>query len=309
MSNPRTITFVTLASNAYWLGFAALVESIRTNSQLCISQYKFMVYSTDPIPEWVKNWARERSEKIEFHVGKELNDFVSLSKQRYERLSVSIKKLGLFGIPHQGTDRHIFVDSDMLCLGSLSEIFQFEPFAGVPNSKSFLEVIDGSDPTDHINGGFFIFEPSKEGRDELFTIYQTEPDRFTQFGDQDVIAEWVRQGRSVTYMPSEWNCLKGWLLEQNGSINLQTLGKVRILHFTGESPWEFNSRIRLNEGRYLRLELMWWRYLKGSGLPYGLSEFRNLNPFVAYKRWLYSRSNRILNRLRRMIKGTVQNGL
>ena len=298
----QTLTFVTLASNAYWLGFAALVESIRINSGLELAQYKFLAYSTDPITDWVLDWSKQRPEKIEFCVGEELNDFVSLSTQRYERLSVSIKKLGLFGIQHQGTDRHIFIDSDMLCLGSLKDIFDFEPFAGVPNSRHYLETIDGSDGTDHINGGFFIFEPSTKDRYELFSIYRNDPEKFTQFGDQDVFAEWVRQGKKVNFMPSEWNCMKGLLVPTGKKLNRSQLAKVRLLHFTGDNPWNIYAGIRLSEGRFFQLEQLWWHYLKQSNIQPTEKKFRQLNKTIPYKRWALARINFTKNRIKRGLK-------
>ena len=298
----QTLTFVTLASNAYWLGFAALVESIRSNSGLDLAQYKFLAYSTNPIPEWVLDWSKHRPEEIKFRVGEELNDFVSLSTQRYERLSVSIKKLGLFGIQHQGTDLHVFVDSDMLCLGSLTDIFQFEPFAGVPNSTDYLEAIDGSDNTDHINGGFFIFEPSPKDRDELFSIYRNNPEKFTQFGDQDVFAEWVRQGKKVNFMPSRWNCMKGVLVPTGKKLNRSQLRKVRLLHFTGDNPWDIYNRIPLSEGRFFQLERLWWHYLKQSGIHPKDKELRKLNKMILYKRWVKARVNYSRNKIKNMLK-------
>lgn len=252
----QSITFITLASNAYWLGFAALLESIRSNSELDDSQYKFLAYSTDEIPNWVRDWANNRPEQIDFKVGGELEDFVELSTQRFERLSISIKKLGLLGIQHQGTDRHIFIDSDMLCLGSLEEIVNFPPFAGVPNSTKFLSAIDGSDKTYHINGGFFVFEPSIADRDELFSIYRENPDSFTNFGDQDVLAEWVKRGRKVNWMPSRWNCMKGLLVPPGEKLNREQLSGVKLLHFTGDNPWNFNNKIGFREGSFFNLETL-----------------------------------------------------
>lgn len=296
----NTITFITLASNRYWLGFASLVESIRQNSKLKHSQYTFLAYSTDSIPQWVLDWASAREENIVFRVGQELNDFVSLSEQKLERLSVSIKKLGLFAIPNQGSDLHAFIDSDMLCLNRLDDIFQFQAFAGVPNTSKYIKTTVGLANEAFINGGFFIFDPQKSSRDALFSIYQSQPEKFTQFGDQDVIKDWIQNGQQVNYMPSKWNCMKGLVVDVDGRTDRDAFNEVKLLHFTGENPWDWNPDIRLSEGRFLELELLWWKYFRDSGIRPPHSVIKHGRSTLAYKRFFQARLNYLKNKAKRV---------
>lgn len=300
MSQP-TVTFITIASNSYWLGFAALVESIRANSGLQADNYRFIAYSSSEIPDFVSNWANKRSESIEFRVGQELNDFISKSPQKYERLNESIKKIGLIGIQAEPNTRYVFIDSDIICLNSLSGIYQYKPFAGVPNSQNYFAEINESVDVDHINGGFFIFEPSIKDRDELFSMYNEEPAKFTRFGDQDLLQAWNQKHNCIQFMPTAWNCQKGIIVPFEGKPKYSLLDTVRLLHFTGENPWEYTSTIKLNEGRYLKLEKMWWKYYTNSGIIAPVELYGQLSVKVAYKRFFRSRMNYLQNRLSRML--------
>ncbi|GEM_PF-5009931 len=303
VNTTKNITFITIANKAYWLGFAALVESIKTNSDLHLKSYQFLAYSSEPIPEYVLNWANEREESIKFIVGKELNEWNALAPQRYERLQESFKKIGLFGINPQGTDLHVFIDSDIICLNPLTDIFKYEAFAGVPYQSDHKTYKPWSQhPSfDHINGGFFIFEPSKEDRKQLINLYQSNPENYCLYADQDLLADWIAKGKTVTPMPQEWNCLKGIIIPINGKLNQSLLKNVKLLHFTGTNPWDLPTDIRLSEGRFLRIELLWWAHFQNSGIRPPKGAFAHLGKAIAYRRTLNARTNFIKNKYRRFL--------
>lgn len=298
-TRPKSITFVTLTSHSYWLGFAALVESIRINSGLQLNSYQFLAYSSEPIPEFVLNWAEERKEAIRFVVGEELNEWTALASQQLDRLHESFKKIALFGIKPQGTGLHVFIDSDIICLNPLTDIFDYPAFAGAgyKSDHGSYKPWPNHPEYDHINGGFFIFEPSQEDCRQLIELYQSNPAKYSLFADQDLLADWVSRGKPVTPMPQEWNCLKGIVIPTTRKLNRTLLSNVKLLHFTGTNPWDLPFNLPLSEGRFLKIERIWWRYFKLAKLHPPHFKWSLIGPCYPYLRWLTGWKNYIIKRL------------
>lgn len=303
-----TITFVTIASKRYWLGFAALVESIRQNSGLALSNYKFIAYSSEPIPPFLEKWADAREEDIEFRVGCELNDWVSRAPQSLDRLHESFKKIALFGMSDAGTALHIFIDSDIICLNSITDIFEFQAFAGVGYLSDHRSYAPWTQypHQDHINGGLFLFKPSTKDRDSLMSLYNQNPENYTLFADQDLLADWIARGQPVNIMPTEWNCLKGIVVPVSGRLDTGLLKRVKFLHFTGTNPWDNPSDLPLSEGRFIQIERLWWNYFEASRINQHAPTTFKLSRSTLYRRYftarktfLKKRGSRIVNRFTR----------
>lgn len=92
------IIFTSIVTNNFWLGFAALIQSIVENSELTFDEYEFFIICdvhNAPI-SWIKN----RKEKIHLHPISTLPDIPVLTPQSQgKRMEVALQKLGIFMLP------------------------------------------------------------------------------------------------------------------------------------------------------------------------------------------------------------------
>lgn len=262
------LNFVTLCSGTYWMGFAALVESIRINSGIPLQRYQFIVYTNKAVPEFVSQWIENRKETIHIRTSEFLDTITSHVPQEQPNLEEALKKLALLGEgSNDEKSLYCMIDSDMICLNRLDGIFDLPPFAAAPDSMlEPIQTYEASNLTGPINTGFFTYRPSTTLRDRLISIYEANPAAYCKAADQDVINAWLKESTKGQRISTDWNTMKYVFRDRNKRENQTLLKRIKILHFIKTKPW---SRIHQtekfrNQRSLLTIEALWWHHFKAS---------------------------------------------
>ena len=122
------IRFVTIVTQDFWPGLAALVQSISENSGLATNEYEIQIIC--PLDQAPQAWLDSRPESISLLASSEIPSIPILSPlAQGKRMEESLQKLGVFALPEDGETR-ILIDCDMVRLGSLRELLDARPISG-----------------------------------------------------------------------------------------------------------------------------------------------------------------------------------
>ncbi|MDA7685558.1 hypothetical protein N8608_03235 [bacterium] len=277
------INFVTIVSDDYWPGAAALIHSVRSNACLRINQYQFsIICNLNAVP---RRWLSSRDENINLLSINDLPVIEILTPQKQgRRMEVALQKLSIFALPSINS-YYVYIDSDMICLGSLAELLSLHKFSicpdeiyglGFDRSHSELSKVE-------LNTGLMVFKPSLSAYQSILAYYQKHHQEISFKGDQDIINGWIKSNKiDVNYLSSEFNFCKRFQ-DKIGPLHTRALIKnLRILHYVGAKPWMSNTQIiSQRECLYYSLERLWWKYFNSSRYSrYESFNVSSLTPFV-----------------------------
>jgi alpha-N-acetylglucosamine transferase len=189
-------------------------------------------------------------------------------------------------------DQAVYLDSDMLILQNIDELFDVEaklasaqacicnPFK-VPRVSPFFTpqacpysehnltpellatgAVDLArlDPRGrYFNAGFFCFRPDKREFDKMMRALETWDDSETAFAEQDFLnVLYAGQWQAVPYI---YNTLKTW---DHAHPAVFDLTKIKVLHYIRAKPWQNDP----TNARYEHLNQLWWTM---RNLPEGAS--------------------------------------
>lgn len=146
-----------------------------------------------------------------------------------KHLHPALLKLALFRLG--GYDRVVFIDSDILCLGDIRELFTMDVhFAACPAGKdrAMKERLAGKfRRRAGLNSGVMVIGKRYLGENVHRSLlrYRSGP-----CADQDVLQRFFRW-RGMTCLDHRYNYHAGFFWKGDGSD-----GDVRLLHFAGEKP-------------------------------------------------------------------------
>jgi len=268
------LRFLSIVSEDFWPGFAALVQSIAENGAMSPDSYEFrIICDVDSAP---RAWLEERRERIELVPMDILPRLSLLSAQNQgPRMEKALQKLGVFALPSEW-GVCVYIDSDMICVGSLIGLNTFQPLtaaADVPLLSEDLHAAEPPRPGLEFNTGLLVFRPDERIFEELLDVYQRRHHERTHKGDQDIFNLWVReQGASINLIGSEWNFGKRYQ-DTLGSRRCRSLmPSIKLMHYVGIKPWTENMHVTtFRECHYRWMEEIWWDYFERSGLPAHLS--------------------------------------
>ncbi len=260
------IRFVSIVTPSFWPGFAALVQSLAENADLGESGYEILtICDADTAPnEWlasrqatVKLWPRDRLPRVT----------VLTPQQQGDRMEQALQKLAIFALPPE-LGPCVYIDSDMVCLGSLRELRQIEPLAA--GCEVLCGFDTGRDPGAmagvEVNTGLLVFQPDAEIFRQLQEVYGARHAEKSHKGDQDVFNFWLHTGHPIHRLGPEWNFAKRFQDQTGPRWCRQRIGQVKLLHFVGAKPWTSNTEINtFRECRYRWMEEIWWDYFERSG--------------------------------------------
>lgn len=260
--------FLSIVTDDFWPGFAALLQSLEDNSGLRAHEYKVsVVCDLDKAP---RKWLSEKLSRVELVSLNALPGIKVLSPQdQGRRMEGALQKIGLFALPEEWGSC-VFIDSDIVCLGDIRALRDVEPLAAASDQMRGMgaagRVADKS--AADINTGLLVFGPSLKVFEELRSVYAQRHGERTHKGDQDVINMWIEEtGHPVHRLGSEWNFSKRFQDEMGLPWVKKHIDQVKLLHFVGVKPWSSNREVRtVRECRYRWLEEIWWDYFDRSGL-------------------------------------------
>ena len=189
-------------------------------------------------------------------------------------------KVHLFGLP--GFDKLVYVDSDMIVLENMDELFD-KPHMSAVAAGRLVE----SD-SDRLNGGLMVIEPEDKLADKIFAtlpkaLAEVAAMGVQNLGDQDLINAYYPDWRCTPALQLDqgynlFQCYLDVYIEKHGFRLPQHLSKapaksgqpIKIVHFIGpRKPWMKGALIR-----------QYWRLLKnGSAVKWEhklFSEYKKL---------------------------------
>jgi hypothetical protein len=159
---------------------------------------------------------------------------------RNKRFAATYGKLNAFRMSH--LDRAVYLDSDMIVLRPIDELFEMDGFAAVADHGLDHEY-------DRFNSGMFAYEPSA-------ALFEAMVDRIHETasydgGDQGFLnqfySDWQR-------LPHEFNVNKRWFAHHPNLFRLDT---TRVLHYVGIKPWQHEGASPYDE-----LYRLWFEQLE-----------------------------------------------
>lgn len=253
-------TFVTLLSDIkYFDGVVVLKRSL----QAVKSQYPlYCVISADVDEDLEKRLHAEEIKTI--RLANKINPPNRISSSFcYAHWNKTFDKLQIWGLVQ--FEKIVFLDSDLLILNNIDELFEHKPFSGVCAGKSY----PGNEDWKGINSGVMVIKPDVKVEQELIELIPTVAQEYRKInqlmGDQDVL-QW--------YLTEQWDKTPSLQLDEGYNIfadflnyYIKDLGyswnnkKDKIIyavHFIGKTkPW---MRLSLREQYWLLKKLIWNPY-------------------------------------------------
>lgn len=181
-------------------------------------------------------------------------------------------------------EKLVFLDSDMLVLHNVDELFEREPFSAVVAGAS----MPGNEDWKDLNSGLMVIEPdesvAKALQDHIVpTMEELHAKGRKAVGDQDVITHYLSNWRDkenlhleegfnifAVYLDYYISSL-GYTLSAIPTAQGKSQKLVRIVHFTGKvKPWMERCTIRY----FIRELRKWWQ------TPYYAKAYRKYRRYI-----------------------------
>lgn len=169
-----------------------------------------------------------------------------------ERFATTYTKLQAFRMTH--LDRAVYVDSDMIVLQSIDDLFTKEGFWAVPDHGIESHY-------DRFNSGLFVIEPDADLFDYL--VDQIGRTHSYDHGDQGFLNELFPEWQ---HLPHAYNVNKRWSAHHPNLFHIES---TTVLHFVGIKPWQLEPRSSYDE-----LNRLWLSFLSGEELVELAEELR-----------------------------------
>lgn len=225
-----------LGSDNYLVGTLALVQSLKSVK----SKYPIIVIVTDNVSN--ESLQVLKNKHIDFvKIGK-----VNISnkviednkKQGYSNWSNTFSKLVIFGQTQY--EKIVFLDSDMLILKNVDDLFNKDSLSAVVAGKSYPGNSDWKD----LNSGTMVIVP-KTGEDKRLLDLVENNNLSGKFGDQDIIQLGYPNWKKETHLElgEEYNL---FAKHEPYYVGSNILNKpIKVLHFVGKiKPWNMGKKQR-----------------------------------------------------------------
>lgn len=255
---PKYVYLTLLGSNNYLLGTLALNYSLSSTN----TQYPLVVLITENINSEVRKTLKLNNISY-LEIPKIQLERKNGDKQEYPHWENTFSKLRIFGMTQ--FDKIVFLDSDMLVIDNIDELFNKENLSAVVAGKSF----PGNKNWVDLNSGLMVIEP-KVGEDSRLIKLMTNISSLANMGDQDVIQKAYPNWKNMKnlHLSEEYNVFAPY---EPYYINAGIVDTVKIVHFVGkEKPWNMN--------KYAKIKYMIkvsYLTMRSSRSLKGLIKFRN----------------------------------
>lgn len=267
--SPAGTAFCTVLNDDYLVGFLVLCHSLRrVHPDIDLPFVIIHHPELAPLSESSRDMVSKAYPRVEFHAadaGRYENVWANRDGCLFTppRLRSAFFLIEAFSLSR--FERVITLDSDMICVGDLTPLFNCEaPLAAVP-AKSH----PGEERLDYFNSGTLVI-----GREHLdgktyrallahriSAGYQTRKGK----ADQAILNDFF-DANSITELDEAFNSTKRKYPDQE-MPTLETLRSagVSILHYVGEKPWQEHRNP--DDNSYSRVEAIWWEML-GAAIPH-----------------------------------------
>ena len=163
--------------------------------------------------------------------------------QGFSHWNFTFDKLQIWGLTQ--FEKIVFLDSDMLIVNNIDELFEREPFSAVCADSSY----PGNEGwAGGLNSGLMVIEPNKETEKQLLLcvkpVVEESQKQNRLVGDQDVVKYFISDfGQRVSlHLDEGYNIfadhLTYYIRHLGYSLNNKTGKPIYVVHFIGKAkPW------------------------------------------------------------------------
>lgn len=163
--------------------------------------------------------------------------------QGFSHWNFTFDKLQIWGLTQ--FEKIVFLDSDMLIVNNIDELFEREPFSAVCADSSY----PGNEGwAGGLNSGLMVIEPDKETEKQLLLcvkpVVEESQKQNRLVGDQDVVKYFISDfGQRVSlHLDEGYNIfadhLTYYIRHLGYSLNNKTGKPIYVVHFIGKAkPW------------------------------------------------------------------------
>lgn len=153
-------------------------------------------------------------------------------------------KLLLFGLTE--FRKIVYLDSDMLILENIDELFNCKPFSAVPAGYLI------NNEWTRLNSGLMVIEPNMDTMEKMLKliapVYHKRKEQGLATGDQDIINEYIPDwsNKKDLILPESYNLIFKYIDIYKKNFNFQYSNQdknrtIKVVHFIGKSkPWNNN---------------------------------------------------------------------
>lgn len=188
---------------------------------------------------------------------------VIANEHRYSHWNNTFDKLQIWGLTQ--FEKIVFLDSDLLVLSNIDELFDHEPFSGVCAGKSW----PGNEDWRGINSGVMVVRPDFDVMQKLISIVPSVAEKCKRenrlMGDQDVLQYYLTEKWDETpslQLEEGYNVFADFLDYYIKKLGYSCDGKgernIYIVHFIGRTkPW---MKLSMREYFWLLQKRLWNPY-------------------------------------------------
>lgn len=239
------IALATLLDDNFIIGLRIFIKSLLKNNPWF--NYDFIVFDGG-LSESGKKRILEFYDKIIIKkINKDNYKNVRWSKVN-KLLKISVYKMENFRL--YDYDRIVYMDVDMLVIGDISELFNFEGDIG--GCRQYKTSLDGL--AKNINAGVYVINKNLINEETYKGLIKASEYGYNM-ADQIPLNNYFRN--RMTILPKMYNVEKRILHTKNCK---DILKNARVIHYVGSKPWQL-IKPNKQEMQYKELEDIWKSYL------------------------------------------------
>ena len=230
-------TFLTLLSTENYLkGVLVLHQSLMDTN----TNYPFVVLLSERISENIEKILHSyniQTLRMDSPLGVDIPD--DLNKGYATHWNYTFEKLTIFRLTQ--FEKIIFLDSDMLILENIDELFRKKHLSAVCAGAKFP---GNEDWLGYLNSGLLVVEPNINDFENLINLVPVVTRKLKNCGDQDVIKEYVAgKWTENLWLDDKYNMFQiylDWYIENLDYTFLKNRSdkNIKIVHFIGtQKPW------------------------------------------------------------------------
>lgn len=213
---------VTITNKSYLLGTYVMFASLLKNGN--VGEFDFYIlhnkdFDIDEFIETLNNIAEKYNQKELINYYLLEIDFNVYGKNTLEFYKNALSKFSIFKLD---LDEFVFLDSDLLILNDISELFNIE--------AGFAACKDTGAPTE-INTGVMHIKREWLTDENFQFLMNSAKNNFSHRGDQEHINLLVNNRCQI--LPTVYNTLK-----DSHRFRGSWLSRVKILHYISKKPWQ-----------------------------------------------------------------------
>lgn len=159
------------------------------------------------------------------------------NSHKFNHWTYTFDKLFIFGITKY--KKIVYLDSDMIVLKNIDELFDYDHMSAVIADKSY----PGNQKWTKLNSGLMVVEPNDFLVDKLVAMIPIVSKKKEYFGDQDVIQEYYPNWDSNPHLclSESYNVFHGHC---DYYLKNKIINEIKVIHFVGKSkPWLCGKRM------------------------------------------------------------------